>query len=66
MLNVFAEQYLSKLRAYSPHYLCHDERQAGKLSMPFFKSCQRTLIQVCEADSPEIYLFNTISHQRWS
>ena len=29
-LNALAKQYPSKLRAGSPHYLCRDERQAGK------------------------------------
>ena len=31
MLNAFAKQYLSKLQACSPHYLCRDEQQARKL-----------------------------------
>ena len=29
--NVFAKQYLQKLRTYFPHYLCHDKHCAGKL-----------------------------------
>ena len=40
MFNIFAKQYLLKLRACSPHYPRRGEHQAGKLLISFFKSRQ--------------------------